>query len=329
MTSSSAANTLIQTAQQVVATLASGLSYHYHYVQIVIDGFGVNDTHLLPEHERKLDELISGSLHSLFAFQQGNPDTRLVGFVGMASQTGPESQNLELGLQRAQHVYAYLGSRVDPSQIDAYVDSIGSSRPRPGYDQEGSEFAQNRAVIVFLEIRYPIIGAVPVPPLPDTPPPEPQSREWSLALFASVETETGLNIIGCTVLLGILTNLRTNEQKNIAIFTGGIDAGISLATPGVVAGVNTQANEDGTFQTHWLTFEDFDGSYVVLTDASATNVAEFGDGAIGIYNANVVVSPPGIFLKSVAIGVGAKLQFGKFVIIESPDLWDELTGLIQ
>lgn len=303
---------LIDLAQQVVAAMSGTATVSNYYVGF-LDNFDVNASALTSDHENTLDQWIAGDGYG-FPYRAGSSSQRIVSVVGLASQTGPEANNQQLGRDRAQAVYDYLASRIPAGDLVNNVASLGSSKPRPGYDSPGSEFGENRAVAIVLEVQFQQIGVVHTPPPPPQDPAEPASKQWEILIRGSIEAGTpGVEVIGGQVIEGNLKNIRTGEDREFVIVIGGISAAIELAPP-ITLGVNLTP-EPFPFTTHWVDWEDFDFSGVVFLSAEATNVVSVGPSALGLQGVNAVVEPENLFIKTVAVGVGVQFQMGVMILL--------------
>jgi len=311
MSSASVATTLLSVAGKVMAAMAGGFAVDHQYKTVYLDHFAVDSADLTDAHRAAMDHWIAGDKGTAFPFQPGNPNHRIVLVAGLASQTGPEAHNLELGEERARAIYDYLAAGIDADQLDENVQSVGSSRPR--VDAEGSEVGENRAVGVVLEIRTPLVAAEPPPPPQEDPPP-PKSQSWELALTGVVGFGDPIPIadaLGGQYLTGTLRNLRTGESREFRIVAAGMNAGISAAP--VDIGINLQGDVFTPFATHWADFDDFDYSMVTLVGVGLTDVYDWSAGAIGFNALYTSVEPAGLVLRT-NVGVGAQLQYGVFVV---------------
>jgi len=312
MSSTSVATTLLSVAGKVMSTMSGAFAVDHQYTTVYLDHFAVDSPELTDEHRDTMDRWIAGDRGTGFPFQPGNPRHRIVLVAGLASQTGPEAHNLDLGEERAQAVYDYLAAGIDGDQLDDNVQSVGSSRPR--VDEEGSEVGENRAVGVVLEIRTPMVAAEPPPPPPEDPPP-PKSRRWELALTGVVGVGVGplpwLSVLGAQYLTGTLRNIRTGESRGFRIVVCGSSIGASAAP--VDIGINLQGDEFAPFPTHWSVFDDFDYSVVMLLGAGGTDVYDWSSGSLAFIELNTQVEPEGLTLRS-NIGAGVQFQYGVFVL---------------
>lgn len=306
------ATTLIFAAQQALAAITGGPAKRYVYVVAYLDNFAVDSSTLTDDHRQILDSWIVDDGVSAFPFKASATNHRLVLFAGMASRTGPEENNITLGEQRAQNVYNYLAVGLDASQLDENVQSVGSSRAREGFETPGSEYAENRAVGIVLEIETSIVGVTP-PPDPPSPPPPPKSREWEIVVTKAeslgVDPIPFVDVLGIQAIGGTLRNVRTGESRNFRIVAGGISLGVSAAPYDI--SINTQSEKVTPFNTHWVEFEDFDNTIVVLVGANATGVYDYAAGSIGFLALNTTVEPDGVMFKT-NIGIGAQFQYGVF-----------------
>lgn len=305
--------TLISIGQQALAAVSGMAPGPTTYYLAFLDGFDVDSAALTDDHRTIMDGWIAGNGDSSFPLRPGSPRQRIVLVAGMASQTGPEAHNQALSQQRAQAVHDYLSAGLGSAMIDDNVQALGSSRPRYGFDAEGSEYAENRAVAVFLEIEMPIIGVAPPPPPPQDPPP-PKSRQWALGITGVISAGDPLPIldaVGMQYATGTLRNERTGEERGFRIVAGGLNFGISAAP--VDIGLNLQGDQLTPFATHWAEFEDFDNTVVVLVGAGATDVYDLSAGSIGFLALNTTVEPDGLLLKT-NIGAAAQMQYGVFML---------------
>jgi len=319
MSESTLIQLLVELAQRTLTVVTGGELTRNVYFVAFLDHFGVGSDQLTDEHKAVLDGWVAGSHTTGFPFRPGSSSQRLVMFAGLASQTGPESGNQQLGRKRAERVEAYLADRLNPSQVLDNIRSLGSTQPRPGFDQPGSEFAENRAVGVVLETQLPIIGVRTSPPVPPTQPPPPKSRDWSLSVHlqagAGLDPVPGVNVLGAQGISGAIRNERVNQTKGFLIVSGGLDLSVGLSPP-VELSMNFQGAQFTPFTTGlWHDFDDFDFSPVVISSASATDVVEWGSTAIGIYDVHAVVEPSGLTLKT-AVGAGAQVQFGIMLLFD-------------
>ncbi len=302
----------IHTAGQLVVDVVNGLFVERRiYITAYLDGFAVNSSDLTPEQVQTLDSWIAGDASSSFAFRPGRSDQRIVLIAGLASQTGPEERNIQLGEERAASVYGYLIAGLGTDQVDQNVRSLGSSDPRPGFDQPGEEHAENRAVAVVMEQRSSLIGAPPPPPPPQDPPP-PKSREWELsvtAVFSVGDPIPIVDAVGAQRIEGTLRNVRTGEERVFRIDAGGLNFGISLLPADV--GVNAEIAEYAPFPTHWSDFDDFNFSLVNIVGAGVAAGAEVSAGSIQFLALGTRVEPNTLIIKT-NLAASAQLQWGLF-----------------
>ncbi len=315
---SNVATILLTMAQQALAAATGALFSQKIEFRAYLDHFGVNDDALTDQHREIMDSWAAGASTTVFPFRPGSSNHKLIRFTGMASQTGAESNNLDLGRRRARNVRNYLADRLASSQIaaeDESVFSVGSSSPRFGFDKPGSEYGENRAVEVTLETQIAIIGATPPPP-PPSPPPAPLSKQWEIAITRVTSAGDPIpwfDLFGGQVIRGQLKNVRTGEIRDFLIAAGGFSPGKSAAPVDIA--VNTQMNTFTPFNTHYVDFDDFDWQTVVITSVSAAGGVEYSSAAIGFMDVHQVVKPAGLMIKS-NIGAGAQLHFGIMTIEE-------------
>jgi len=278
-----------------------------------IDGFDVDSSDLTAAHRQILDGWIAGEGATWFPFRPGRADQRIILVAGLASQTGPEPRNVRLGEDRAGAVYDYLVAALGTDQIDENVRSLGSSDPRPGFDEPGEEHPENRAVAVVMEMRMPVVAATPPPDPPQDPPP-PKSRQWELGITAVVSVSDPLplfDIFGGQAFEGTLRNVRTGEERQYRIVAAGFELGIS-ASP-IDIGVNTQMNELAPFATHWAEFDDFHMSMVNIMGAGAADVAEASAASILFPGLYTHVEPNTLTIKT-NVSASAQYQLGVFYL---------------
>lgn len=305
--------TLISIGQQALAAFSGGASGPKNYFLAFLDDFAVNSSALTDDHRAIMDGWIAGAGLSAFPIRPGASNQKIVMIAGMASQTGPEAHNQALSEQRALAVHAYLSAGLGETMVSSNVQALGASRPRHGFDSPGSEFAENRAVAVFLEVELPVIGATPPPPPPQDPP-APKSRQWALGVSGVVSAGDPIPILdalGMQYITGTLRNERTGEERGFRIVAGGLNLGISAAPIDIA--VNLQGDQLTPFATHWAEFDDFDNTIVVLVGVNATDVYEFSAGSIGFLSLYTQVEPSGFVLKT-NIGAAAQLQYGLFLL---------------
>lgn len=305
--------TLLAIGQQALAAVTGTfLERRTHFIAY-LDGFGVDSSDLTALHRQILDGWIAGDGASWFPFRPGRSDQRIILVAGLASQTGPEPRNVRLGEDRAGAVYDYLVAALGSGQIDENVRSLGSSDPRPGFDEPGEEHPENRAVAVVMEMRFPVIAAIPPPDPPQDPPP-PKSRQWELGITAVAGVSDLLPLIdvfGGQAIEGTLRNVRTGEERQYRIVAAGFELGIS-ASP-VEIGVNTQMNQLAPFATHWAEFDDFHMSLVNIIGVGAADVAEASSASILLPGLYTHVEPNTLTIKT-NISASAQYQFGVFYL---------------
>lgn len=313
---SNVATILLTMAQQALAAATGALFAQRIEFRAYLDHFGVNDDTLTDRHREIMDSWAAGASTTVFPFKPGSSTHKLIRFTGMASQTGAESNNLDLGRRRARNVRNYLADHLSSTQIageEESIFSVGSSRPRFGFDKPGSEYGENRAVEVTLETQIAVIGATP-PPDPPAPPPVPLSKEWEIVITrvtAAGDPIPWFDLFGGQVIRGKLKNSRTQEIRDFLIAAGGFSPGKSLIP--IDVSVNTESSTFTPFNTHYVDFDDFDWQTVVITSASVSGGAEYGNAAIGFMDVHQVVEPAGFMIKSNA-GAGAQLHFGIMMI---------------
>lgn len=309
----SGAATLLTVANQVLAALAGTFTTRPVYFVAYLDGFSRNGSELSQTQKGILDAVIAGSGGSAFPFRPGQPNHRIVLLAGMASQTGPEANNVALGHQRARAVYNHLKAGLGTAQLDENIQSVGSSRPRKGFDSPGSEHAQNRAVGIVLRVDMPIVAAPPPPPPPSDPPP-PKSRQWELGVTGYVSVSDPIpwfDLYGLQYITGTLKNSRTGEVRGYRIIAGGYTIGYS-ALPIEIA-VNFQGQQLTAFNTHWCTFDDFDNTLVLIAGVGVADVYEYAPSIIGFVELNTQVAPSGVTLKT-NIGGSAIAHYGILLV---------------
>lgn len=314
-------STLLQLAADALAAATGGGLVHHAYSVGYVDGFGVDSSDLTDEHRTLLDAWIAGEKTGGFPFVPGSADHRIVLVAGLASQTGPESHNVELGLERAEAVYDYLVAGLGTSQIDENIQSVGSSRPRAGFDHPGEEHPENRAVGIVVERTFTVVTAPPPPPPADDPPP-PASRQWEMTIagvFSFADPIPILDAVGGQAIVGRLRNVRTDETQAFVIRTLGINAGASVVP--IDVSVNLDQAHATPFPSHWTTFDDFDDSTVFFVGVGAADVYEASAGAIGFLANGAIVEPSGFTIKT-NISAAAQLQYGDMTLLGAwPPSW--------
>ena len=316
-----AAATLVTLAEQVLSFAAGAVWTKSIYFSIYLDGFGVDSDELTPTQMAALDQIIDGSAVHLFPFRPDSGSQKLIKFVGLASQTGPEANNLNLGKRRAENVYDYLASRLAALQVadkESSVVSVGSSKPRPGFNSPGSEFPENRAVNIILEDRVPISAPITLqPPVDDSPN---LSDRWESSASGAVSVGDPipiLNLVGAQYITGALRNVQTGETRGYRAILGGIDLSIGGSLGDFVGAniaVNLQGDQFQAFSTpQAVDFDEFDFIWIVLSSLGVTDVASLAPVIIKFSKFDEYVELPGITL-SAGIEIGTQFQRGVFIL---------------
>ena len=252
-------------ALRALAGQLSGTGRHHVYTYpLPLDSFAVDDDAIPAAATTLLDRIIadyqSGRTGIVSPTDAHPIRSRIAKVEGHCSLTGPEAHNYDLGMRRATRVRDYLVNGGIPAGLVGPAVSAGSTSPRPGHDQPNLENAANRRVELLQEVTA-WVPAPPAPPPPPPPPPADASKVWEITTV--LEAGASLAIVGGAVILGTLTNVRTQERKGFTITFGGADFGFPI-TVAVTAYPTPERFE----VADWVTFGDFEGQ-VGIIDAGA------------------------------------------------------------
>lgn len=215
---------------------------------VLFANFAVNSTALTKEHEAGLKHLV--------AMLKSAKGSKVITIEGRASQTGPETNNIDLSFGRGKAVREYL--------VKAGADSIG---PVAGYGSrdplkggKGKEIDVNRSALARIKLattqkpkRKPRAVSKPKPK---------GSNYWAIKL--SLTGSGGHAGIGGAFAIGKLKNQISGIVHQVSFQGGGI--GVGLQTPGADPGWGDWSYFKTDSQ---YTFEDFDGTLARLTMAGA------------------------------------------------------------
>jgi hypothetical protein len=233
----------------------------YQTAELIFD-FPINSAALLPRHEEHLAFLQEWMLEQ---------DASVVSIIGHASQTGPESNNASLSLNRAETVRAYLmAANFPPSRVGP---TVASGSDVPLVNVPGREAAVNRSVELLLDWEEVV---------KENPPPSAQAAtKWELSF--SVTFGAGV-IIGGQILFGTLTKVTAEGvrvAKPVNAFIVGYDIGKSVGVAAYADLPIPAPFEEGKFTMRDpVDFDWFDGRPVYIasmgasfiTGAAVTNV---------------------------------------------------------
>jgi len=264
--------------------------------RILFSNFGINQSQLAEDQKSGLDQLIMSCLSNL--------EYEIELIEGRASQTGNESNNIRLSIERANTVKQYLiENGIEDSKIG---DIIGYGSTNPLDDQREVEVAINRSVMITWGIRIIIPNKIIKIPIPKSK----GSRSWGIRLDLS--GGAGHGGFGGSFAIGKLKNLDSGVEKVIAFV--GLGIGVGLQTPGADPGF-------GDFTPFWTDkpyhFDDFHGAFASL--------GMMGAGICLVGYSIILLFLPFLCKKAISLGgfnmgaCGADLSFnyrGRLIIIE-------------
>jgi outer membrane protein OmpA-like peptidoglycan-associated protein len=217
--------------------------------RVLFSNFVVNDSKLTDEHKTGLDQFVDAC--------KNNVAYRIELIEGRASQTGDESNNETLSLERSNAVAQYLIENGIVAENIGAITGYGSSRPLR--DREGIELEINRSVMISWTIWIDLPEKVKFSPTPK----EQGSNNWGIRFNVSGgASHVG---IGGTFAVGELINFDTGKRRSISFQGAGLGISTIVSTPGASPSADYQRF---TTDKPYL-FEDFDGTLARLDMAGA------------------------------------------------------------